>query len=622
MCRQKPQIVFKTMLWTFQPKREQSRFKHLPFITWPVQDEAIEELVYACRYGSDLVIDKSREMGATWIVLGTFFSEWLLMDDSTFLVTSRKEEYVWKKGNPDTLFWKLEYMLGKLPLWITPHYSLSERHLENKDNHAVIDGESTNADVGAGGRRQAVFCDEFARVNAADAETIQETLSDTTPSRIFGSTPTTRGHPFGKLRFSGQLKVITLGWWRHPWKIQGEYHSPGLDKISIQDITYYRKKYPGVFDAINSNTVFTYSAFERELLGQYPEDQAILELRFIADGNDRSNKQYYSPTGRRSPWYDTQCERRSLRDKATNIDIDYIGAGDTVFNPLTLQRQIEDYGQDPKNSGEITYFIRDKRIVSCKFNPYQGRRRFLWWPDLLGTRPDQTHSYIIGCDTSLGSGQSNSVASIFDCNTNRKVGRWRCPNTSPTAFAEQIVAVAQWVGGATHVPFMIWENNGCGQVFGRRVIEMGYPLIWRTQDEKNVSVKKRKSVGWHNSQETMLNLMVEYDAALEAAFMTNSPLHKFINPDKSALHEAEDYVFFETGGGIGPSTCQSDEGGAKAAHGDCVVADALCHLARKQQPRASVNLAEYGEYNTLAKRRHAAEQMRKRDEGNDVWLTQ
>jgi len=609
------------MFWTFQPKREQSPYKHLPFITWPVQDECIEEIIKSCREGGDLLIDKSREMGATWIMLGSFLAEWLFVPDSTFLITSRKEEYVWKKGNPDTLFWKLEYMLKKLPLWVTPKYTLSERHLQNEDNDSVIDGESTNADVGAGGRRQAVLCDEFARVSPPDADTIQETLSDTTPARIFNSTPTTRGHPFGVLRFSGRVKVFTLGWWRHPWKIKGEYNTPDLDRVCIVDIDYYRKKYPGVFDNINANVPFCYSDFEKNLLTQYPEDEKIEELKFIADGNDKANRQYYSPTGRRSPWYDSQCERRSLRDKATNIDIDYVGAGDTVFNPMTLSRQMEDYGKDPRNAGEILYFVRDKKIVSCRFAERSGRRRFLWWPDLCGTRPDQTHNYVIGCDTSLGAGQSNSVASIFDCNTGMKVGRWKCPNTAPTAFAEQVYAIAKWVGGASGIPFLIWENNGCGSVFGRHILQMGYPLVYRPRDTNKVSEKRKKTVGWHNSAETLLNLMVEYDAALESAFFQSSPITPFINPDVGALHEAEDYVFSENGRGIGPSTCTADEGGALAAHGDCVVADALCNLARKEQGKAVINLAMHGEFNTLAKRRHLFEQMqKKKSEGINPWL--
>ena len=610
------------MFWTFQPKREQSLFKHLPFNTWEVQDECIERLIYSIRYGGDLLVDKSREMGATWIVLGAFFAEWLLVPDSMFLVISRKEEYVWKRGNPDTLYWKLEYLLKNLPHWVTPKVDLSERHLLNINNGSVIDGESTNADVGAGGRRQAIMCDEFARVNPADALWIADTLSDTTPARIFNSTPTSRGHPFGQIRFGGRVPVVTLGWWRHPWKIQGHYESPTIDKVVIYDLSYYTEKYgKEIFLGIEEGKEFKYSEFEKDMLIQYPEKEGITELSFIADGNDPANQVYYSPTGRRSPWYDRECERRTPRDKATNIDIDYVGSGDVVFNPMILLRMLDKTARDPSYQGEIDFYMRENRIVRSKFTPDQGRRRLKWWGELRGARPDQGHNYIVGCDISLGTGQSNSVVSVFDSNLNQKVGRWKCPNTSPTHFAEYVVALCHWIGGATILPFLIWENNGPGGTFGRRVMDMGYDFIYREREEGKRGRKRKQAVGWHSSPDTKLNLCIGYDAALDAAFREELKSKAFHNPDAQSLHEAEDYVFFEGGGkDIGPSQCSADEGGARAAHGDMVIADALCCLARYDQPRAALNRAAYGEYNTLAMRRQAHKTAMKQKLEDEPWL--
>jgi hypothetical protein len=587
-----------------------------------VQDEAIEKLIHSIRYGGDLLIDKSREMGATWIVLGAFFVDWLLVPDSTFLVISRKEEYVWKKGNPDTLYWKLEYMLKNLPNWVTPRFAISERHLENVSNGSVIDGESTNSDVGAGGRRQAIMCDEFARVNAADADWIADTISDTTPARIFNSTPTSRGHPFGQIRFAGRVPVFTLGWWRHPWKIKGHYQSDNIDEVKIFDLQYYRDKYPDIqfFNEIKPEEPFVYSDFEKKLLFEYPDDEEVRELKFIADGNDPANQNYYSPTGRRSPWYDRECERRTPRDKATNIDINYVGSGDVIFNPMILLRMLDKYGCQPKYRGEIDFFLRENTIVRSRFAPNTGRRRMWWWDELGGNRPNQSHNYIVGCDIALGTGQSNSIASVFDCNTNRKVGRWRCPNTSPTHFAELVVALCHWVGGATKFPFLIWEANGPGQIFGRRVVNLGYDFIFRHREEKKIGRKRKGSIGWSSTPDGKLNLLVSYDDALDSAFREEKGTQAFINPDEDSLHEAEDYIFFEgQSKGIGPSHCSADEGGAKAAHGDMVIADALCNLARYDQPRAALNRATFGEISSLAYRRELYKQ-RQAQTKDDPWL--
>jgi hypothetical protein len=43
---------------------------HVPFITWKVQDDAIVDLVDAIDNGHDALIHKSRDMGASWIVVG------------------------------------------------------------------------------------------------------------------------------------------------------------------------------------------------------------------------------------------------------------------------------------------------------------------------------------------------------------------------------------------------------------------------------------------------------------------------------------------------------------------------------------------------------------------------
>jgi len=56
------------------------------------------------------------------------------------------------------------------------------------------------------------------------------------------------------------------------------------------------------------------------------------------------------------------------------------------------------------------------------------------------------------------------------------------------------------------------------------------------------------------------------------------------------VREAEDYIF--SGRKIVLSSCIEDSGGAQAAHGDRVIADALCNLAAQDQPKAAIEFAE------------------------------
>lgn len=620
------------MFWTFQPKIEQSRHRHLPFITWPVQDYIIEDLVYRIRHGGDLLIDKSREMGATWIVLGSFFNEWLLSPDTTLMVISRKEEYVWKGhrnmkgGDKNTLFWKLFYLYHNLPLWVQPVANSSERHFENVHNGSTIDGESTNPNVGAGGRCQAIMCDELSRAKGSDAEGIIDAISDTTPCRIFNSTPTTRGHPFGQLRFSGRIDVSQMPWWEHPWKIRGHYSSPDINFIVIHDIGYYRQRWPEIFNKIEPGERLNYSDLQTTILTTttknekcHGKEYGLRELIFVADGNDPANEEMYSPTGRRSPWYDFESARRSRRDKATNIDMMYEGAGDVIFSPSVMLRMVDQVCREPYITGEVDYHVEDNKIKGVRFVQQGHRRRLKWWQPLCGARPDQAHNYIIGCDVSLGTGQSNSVASIFDVNLNMKVGRWSCSNTSPTHFAEQVCALGKWIGGVSEMPYLIWEANGVGQIFDRRLYQIGYDFVYYRREEKIPTRKKRKARGWHSTNEEKLSLLGEYDSAMEANFRPGVEVMAYINPDLQGIRECEDYIFYENGQ-IGPSSCEGDSGGAKATHGDIVIADALTNLARKDQQRAMLEFFPNLGKGTFLDRRKAYRARIEEQKRTSKWL--
>ena len=97
--------------------------KWLPFITWEYQEEAIHEIIRcimppAGEEQEDLGIEKSRDMGATVIVLGVMLWLYLFYDDMSFLLGSNKQESVDKAGNHKALFQKLDAMLRRLPMFL------------------------------------------------------------------------------------------------------------------------------------------------------------------------------------------------------------------------------------------------------------------------------------------------------------------------------------------------------------------------------------------------------------------------------------------------------------------------------------------------------------------------
>jgi hypothetical protein len=68
-------FFFNVFLWTFDPRMD--GMKEIPFVTWGYQDEFILGLSGDLDRGENVFIDKSRDMGATWCILGVFLWRWL-----------------------------------------------------------------------------------------------------------------------------------------------------------------------------------------------------------------------------------------------------------------------------------------------------------------------------------------------------------------------------------------------------------------------------------------------------------------------------------------------------------------------------------------------------------------
>lgn len=211
-----------TWVYTFAPK-DFPDHPHRPFISWGFQERVMLDLAAAIGK-EDRLIEKSRDMGASWMCLMVFLWRWCYWPGQSFLVGSRKEEYVDTPGkDPKTLFYKLRYALERLPSWLCPTYESYRLHLVNVDMDGTIDGESTNEDFGRGDRRTGVLMDEFA--SCENGYELLRATRDVSKCRIFNSTPKGTGNAYYSLRQSfPKHRVITLHWVLHPLKSIGLYH--------------------------------------------------------------------------------------------------------------------------------------------------------------------------------------------------------------------------------------------------------------------------------------------------------------------------------------------------------------------------------------------------------------
>ncbi len=123
-CRKDILFWVNVFLWTYDPRLSEKR---IPFITYEYQDDAILQLQDAIRVGEDAVMPKSRDMGASWI-LDLVFDHFATFEPSCkFFLMSRKGDLVDKKGDSDSLMWKIDFIHEYLPSWLSPDIEITNQ---------------------------------------------------------------------------------------------------------------------------------------------------------------------------------------------------------------------------------------------------------------------------------------------------------------------------------------------------------------------------------------------------------------------------------------------------------------------------------------------------------------
>lgn len=232
-CSRDMLFYINTFAWTHDTRLK--RTPRIPFITYPFQDETLTVIQHAV--GShDILIEKSRAMGASWMCLTVFEWFWHFQEYLTFLLVSWAEKVVDSKkytGDSKSLFYKIDFLHKHMPSWLLPRIDRTHLHLGNLDTGGNIDGESTTGKSSRGDRRTAILLDEFAAVEEGFA--VLKASRDATDCRIFNSTPQGMANAFYEQRQKGTPR-LRLHWPIHPKLRVGLYtgddgkpHSPWYD---------------------------------------------------------------------------------------------------------------------------------------------------------------------------------------------------------------------------------------------------------------------------------------------------------------------------------------------------------------------------------------------------------
>lgn len=515
------------------------------FITYEFQDELAHEINQAidCEGSQDILVEKSRDMGVSWVSLVTLEHRWHFKSLQSFVLGSRNEDYVDKTGESKSLFWKIDFFHKYQPIWMLPtgrflgdkDPNRTHMRLTNADNGSTISGEASGPNFARGDRRTAAFHDEF----AADDRGAEASASsaDVTDCRIFNSTPKGTGNEFYRIRSTPDAaKILTYHWSLHPNKSKGLYKSVN-GRLEILDEEY-----------------------------SFPRD-----YEFILDGKLRS------------PWYDHESKRRPAWQVAQELDINYQGAGKQFYNSDVLEEVQREYCHDPYHQGELAFNF-DSNDTSVKFREDGIGRLKLWTVLGFDQKPDMNANYTVGCDIATGKGgtlSTNSVASVTNNLTGVQVAEFATNQMTPTEFAEYVIAICRYFHGA----FLIWEDNGPGGEFGKKIKHSNYPYYYyRKNNEKSKITGKRHVAGWWSNGTTKRELL--------SFFGEQMLKRRYIPRSEAMVEECKDYVF-DKGGKIVHShskgSASVDESEIGDNHGDRVIAAALSVHAIEEQPSQPEN---------------------------------
>lgn len=208
--------------WSVEP-REDAPLTMTPFGPFDAQNEAVdwaEELMFIRRRHG--VLEKSRDMGATWLFILMCVKHWLFRPQFTALWGSINEDKVDKIGAKDTIFEKARVQLRHTPEFMMPKGYKEEKHatflkIFNPENEAMISGEASTQNFGRSGRYSVVFLDEHAFWPFLGKPQWASVSSSVKTCISFSTVCGTRTKQY-ELRMTPKMPVFTLRWTRHPWK--------------------------------------------------------------------------------------------------------------------------------------------------------------------------------------------------------------------------------------------------------------------------------------------------------------------------------------------------------------------------------------------------------------------
>ncbi|MBC3540646.1 TerL protein [Rufibacter sp. H-1] len=241
---------------TYNPRNKKPLPKIMPFLLFKRQEEFVQFLMECLHEGENGLVEKCRDIGATWLCAAISAWLWLFIPGASIGWGSRKEQLVDRSGDPDSIFQKIRMIINNLPGWMLPAGFNDQKNMTHmkiiNPTGATITGEAGD-NIGRGGRKLIYFKDESAHYERP--ELIEAALGDNTDVQIDISSVYGTGNVFYRRRMAGEVwlpgkkiakgktRVFVFDWRDHPGKNQEWYdqrrakaESEGLLHLFAQEV--------------------------------------------------------------------------------------------------------------------------------------------------------------------------------------------------------------------------------------------------------------------------------------------------------------------------------------------------------------------------------------------------
>lgn len=343
ICSEDIYFFVSVFCWTYNPKVWPYDF---PFILYPFQKETLRRMTIAVEEGHDMFIEKSREMGYSW--MNVVFQLWaFLFKQWSSLYGSYKQSYVDEQGNLDSHFERIRYVIKRLPKWMIPE-GMNQKYMLiwNEENgvRSEIAGDS-GQNFGTGGRRKFIIMDEYSYWQF-DKNAFRKT-ADIAESRFFGGTPNGSQNVYGKIGTDHEdyshmnIEKVKLHWRLHPNKTQEWYDTQcgrrtPEDVARELDISYEASVKGAVYKGFTGNVT----------IGDFPYNPDLKLYTSWDFGRDMVAIIWWQYDPEVKKYYIIDSFQKSAQKDDPELDI-------TFFSSFITGQMLQNFAYTPKEEKKI-----------------------------------------------------------------------------------------------------------------------------------------------------------------------------------------------------------------------------------------------------------------------------